>query len=69
MKAFCGASNDPGRYLCGFSYYLSLSIDSTKSLFVHVPSKDLFNIDEMALALRAIIFDSLNQLYGFNQFS
>jgi hypothetical protein len=55
--------------LWGFSYYLSLSIDSTKSLFVHVPSKDLFNIDEMALALRAIIFDSLNQLYGFDQFS
>ncbi|GMR49691.1 hypothetical protein PMAYCL1PPCAC_19886, partial [Pristionchus mayeri] len=30
-------SDDPGRYLCGFSYYLSLSNDNSKALFIHIP--------------------------------
>ncbi|CAB3410536.1 unnamed protein product [Caenorhabditis bovis] len=30
-------SDDPGRYLCGFSYFLSLNEDPKKALFVHVP--------------------------------
>ncbi|CAI5438662.1 unnamed protein product [Caenorhabditis angaria] len=33
----CELSEDPGRYLCGFSYFLSLNKDAKKSLFVHVP--------------------------------
>ncbi|GMS90320.1 hypothetical protein PENTCL1PPCAC_12495, partial [Pristionchus entomophagus] len=31
------SSEDPGRYLCGFSYYLSLCNDNSKALFVHIP--------------------------------
>ena len=27
-------------YLCGFSYYLSLCQDNTKTLFVHIPIVD-----------------------------
>ncbi len=64
-KATCEPSEDPGRYLCGYSYYLSLSKDCAKSLFVHVPGKDCISIKEDSLALRAIIFEALDQLYGF----
>lgn len=64
-EAQCSVSEDPGQFLCGFSYYLSLHHDSSKSLFVHVPSMELFSIEEMALALRSIIFESLEQLYKF----
>lgn len=61
----CDASNDPGRYLCGFTYYFSLHQDNSKSLLVHVPSKECLTLEEMAISLRAIIFDSLDQLYGY----
>ncbi|GMT28349.1 hypothetical protein PFISCL1PPCAC_19646 [Pristionchus fissidentatus] len=38
MEELCiQSSDDPGRYLCGFSYYLSLSNDNTKALFIHIP--------------------------------
>uniref|UniRef100_A0A0R3RFM7 Pyroglutamyl-peptidase 1 n=1 Tax=Elaeophora elaphi TaxID=1147741 RepID=A0A0R3RFM7_9BILA len=30
-------SNDPGRYLCAYSYYISLQHDKNCSLFVHIP--------------------------------
>ncbi|CAB3410537.1 unnamed protein product [Caenorhabditis bovis] len=31
-------SDDPGRYLCGFSYFISLDKNSQKALFIHVPA-------------------------------
>ncbi|CAJ0953661.1 unnamed protein product, partial [Mesorhabditis belari] len=34
------SSNDAGKFLCGFSYYLSLCQDRSKALFVHVPRLD-----------------------------
>ncbi|CAJ0571479.1 unnamed protein product, partial [Mesorhabditis spiculigera] len=34
------ASEDPGRYLCGFSFYISLCHDKSKALFVHIPEFD-----------------------------
>lgn len=66
LKAFCGPSIDPGRYLCAYTYYLSLDKDSTKSLFIHVPSEETFSIHEMTIAIRSIIIQSLNQLYNAN---
>uniref|UniRef100_A0A1I7XP69 Pyroglutamyl-peptidase 1 n=1 Tax=Heterorhabditis bacteriophora TaxID=37862 RepID=A0A1I7XP69_HETBA len=41
----CGAlhikqSEDPGRYLCAFSYYISLSHDVSRTLFIHIPPFD-----------------------------
>ncbi len=52
------------RYLCGFTYFVSLHHDSKKSLFVHVPSRETIPIKEMTIALKSIIIESLNQLYG-----
>ncbi|ETN84394.1 hypothetical protein RB195_006178 [Necator americanus] len=34
------ASDDPGRYLCAYSFYLSLSHDESRSLFIHIPPFD-----------------------------
>nr|CRZ23782.1 Bm5095 [Brugia malayi] len=31
-------SDDPGRYLCAYSYYISLRHDKNCSLFIHIPS-------------------------------
>lgn len=64
LTASCQPSTDPGRYLCAYTYYKSLSIDKSKSLFVHVPAKEVFAIQDMSHALKEIIFDSLNQLYN-----
>jgi hypothetical protein len=65
-KGKCGESVDPGRYLCAFTYYLSLHRDRSKALFVHVPDRETCPIRDMTLALRSIIIDSLNQLYEAN---
>ncbi|CAF0783810.1 unnamed protein product [Brachionus calyciflorus] len=66
LKAYCGQSVDPGRYLCAYTYFLSLSKDRNKSLFVHVPAEETFSIREMTIALRSIIIQALNQLYNAN---
>ncbi|VDL70334.1 unnamed protein product [Nippostrongylus brasiliensis] len=34
------ASDDPGRFLCAYSFYLSLSFDADRAIFVHVPPFD-----------------------------
>jgi pyroglutamyl-peptidase len=62
----CGESTDPGRYLCAYTYYLSLHQDTAKALFVHVPDQSVCPVRDMSVALRSIILDSLNQLYEAN---
>jgi len=49
-------SDDPGRYLCEFIYYTSLSINSQSTLFVHVPPLDKpFSKKQLTYALEEII--------------
>ncbi|KRX58686.1 Pyroglutamyl-peptidase 1 [Trichinella britovi] len=52
-------SRDPGRYLCGYTYFKSLIHNTQKTIFVHVPPFSSFVSDEtVANALRSIILSS-----------
>ncbi|KRX79179.1 Pyroglutamyl-peptidase 1 [Trichinella sp. T6] len=52
-------SRDPGRYLCGYTYFKSLIHNTQKTIFVHVPPFSRFVSDEtVANALRSIILSS-----------
>ncbi|KAJ8717568.1 hypothetical protein PYW07_005498 [Mythimna separata] len=55
-------SLDAGRYLCEYIYYTSLSIDSTRTLFVHVPVTDIYSSEETARGLERILALCLAQL-------
>ncbi|ENN73675.1 hypothetical protein HUJ04_004608 [Dendroctonus ponderosae] len=49
-------SNDPGRYLCEFIYYVSLSHNNQRTLFVHVPPlNEPFSKSQLARALEEIV--------------
>ncbi|KRZ75295.1 Pyroglutamyl-peptidase 1 [Trichinella papuae] len=49
-------SNDPGRYLCSYTYFKSLIHNSEKTIFVHIPPFSSFTSEEtIANALRSII--------------
>uniref|UniRef100_A0A0M3HNI4 Pyroglutamyl-peptidase 1 n=2 Tax=Ascaris TaxID=6251 RepID=A0A0M3HNI4_ASCLU len=56
-------SHDPGRYLCGYIYFISLSHDTKRSLFVHVPDFDNEVTEELVIkALKLIINECIRQL-------
>lgn len=53
------------RYLCEYIYYTSLSIDSARTLFVHVPMMDIYTPQETARALERILdlcMEQINEL-------
>nr|CAH7744939.1 unnamed protein product [Callosobruchus chinensis] len=61
-------SCDAGRYLCEYIYYKSLSIDHTRSLFIHVPPIDQpYSTKELALAIEGVIKCCLQQQGERNQ--
>ncbi|CAB3244378.1 unnamed protein product [Arctia plantaginis] len=55
-------SKDAGRYLCEYIYYTSLSIDNTRTLFVHVPVKEIYSSEETARGLERILDLCLQQI-------
>lgn len=55
-------SLDAGRYLCEYIYYTSLSIDSSRTLFVHVPVMDIYSPEETASGLERILDLCLAQI-------
>lgn len=50
------------RYLCEYTYYTSLSIDNTRTLFVHVPDTQIYSSEQTARGLERIVELCLEQL-------
>ncbi|VDN07131.1 unnamed protein product [Thelazia callipaeda] len=56
-------SCDPGRYLCAYSYYISLRHNKDCCLFVHIPSfDDVCTVDLVASVIKQIIVLSMQQI-------
>ncbi|CAG5019959.1 unnamed protein product [Parnassius apollo] len=55
-------SKDAGRYLCEYIYYTSLSVDNTRTLFIHVPDIPKYPSDVTARALEKILELCLEQV-------
>uniref|UniRef100_A0A1B6MIU3 Pyroglutamyl-peptidase I n=1 Tax=Graphocephala atropunctata TaxID=36148 RepID=A0A1B6MIU3_9HEMI len=56
-------SDNAGRYLCEYIYYTSLSIDKSRSIFVHVPPLDEpYSAEQLAEGLAAIVRGLVRQL-------
>ncbi|CAD5114218.1 unnamed protein product [Dimorphilus gyrociliatus] len=56
-------SNDAGRYLCEYIYYMSLCENDRRTLFIHVPPENKpYTITELAEGLRFVINDILKQI-------
>ncbi|KAJ8270107.1 hypothetical protein GJAV_G00110430 [Gymnothorax javanicus] len=56
-------SEDAGRYLCDYTYYLSLHLSGGCSAFVHVPPLEQpYSAEQLGHALRAILLEMLEQL-------
>ncbi|XP_073954168.1 pyroglutamyl-peptidase 1-like [Choristoneura fumiferana] len=56
------SSKDAGRYLCEYIYYTSLSVDNTRTLFVHVPDTNLYPSEQTARGLEKILDLCLEQI-------
>ncbi|XP_056302025.1 pyroglutamyl-peptidase 1 [Danio aesculapii] len=56
-------SKDAGRYLCDYTYYMSLFVGEGRSAFVHVPPLDKpYSAEDLARALRAVIREMLEHM-------
>ncbi|XP_005107404.1 pyroglutamyl-peptidase 1 [Aplysia californica] len=63
LKVTTVVSHDPGRYLCDFSYYISLHQNRDCSAFIHVPPLGSpYSGAELALGLQASIRAMLTQV-------
>ncbi|XP_049816855.1 pyroglutamyl-peptidase 1 [Schistocerca nitens] len=61
-------SSNAGRYLCEFTYYSSLSIDDSRTLFIHVPDLNKpYSALELARGIKQIISIILNDIRGTDQ--
>jgi len=50
------------RYLCDFSYYVSLSVDKSRTAFIHVPPLDRYSADDLAEGLKSAVLAMLKQI-------
>lgn len=55
-------SHDAGRYLCEYIFYQSLSIEPTKTLFVHVPDFNKYSSIQNANGLYDILCHLIRNL-------
>nr|XP_026492320.1 pyroglutamyl-peptidase 1 [Vanessa tameamea] len=59
-------SKDAGRYLCEYIYYTSLSVDNTRTLFIHVPDANIYSSEKTARALERILDLCLEQVIAMD---
>ncbi|KAH9519099.1 Pyroglutamyl-peptidase 1 [Bulinus truncatus] len=59
-------SQDPGRYLCDFTYFQSLHINKSCTAFIHVPPLDKYPASELAQGLQLEIRRKIQ--YSLKQF-
>ena len=63
FEVFSCVSQDPGCYLCGFTYFTSLSIDRTRTAFIHVPVLNQpYTAEQLAKAISLAIKSMLSQI-------
>lgn len=55
LRLKCRLSQDPGRYLCSFVYYMSLDRDRRRVVFVHVPPLNVCPAEDIAESLKEAI--------------
>lgn len=56
------SSKDAGRYLCEYIYYTSLSLDNSRTIFVHVPDMNIYSPEDTARGLEKILDLALEQI-------
>ncbi|EDV27035.1 expressed hypothetical protein [Trichoplax adhaerens] len=54
-------SDDPGRYLCGFTYYTSLKLAKCPSIFIHAPVTEIYDSNTTAAAIKLIMPHLIDQ--------
>ncbi|KAF6200744.1 hypothetical protein GE061_005189 [Apolygus lucorum] len=56
-------SDDPGNYLCGYTYYTSLCADAGRALFLHIPPpSSAVPVSSKADVVEAVLVHSLQQV-------
>ncbi|XP_043217040.1 pyroglutamyl-peptidase 1-like isoform X1 [Amphibalanus amphitrite] len=61
-------SDDPGHYLCGFIYFMSLAQDPARTVFVHVPPLGMpYTANQMATGLAEVVRDLWHQVLQLDQ--
>lgn len=57
-------SNDPGRYICNYLYFLSLLKTGGRSLFIHCPPYEAISQDEQIVIVKDLIETVVNSLHA-----
>lgn len=61
-------SSNAGRYLCEFTYFMSLNIDNLRTIFIHVPELNKpYSAMEMAEGIKTVLRVLIQELRARNQ--
>ncbi|XP_023715605.1 pyroglutamyl-peptidase 1 isoform X2 [Cryptotermes secundus] len=61
-------SSDAGRYLCEFTYFMSLNIDNLRTIFIHVPVLNKpYSAADLAEGIKTVLRVLIQELRAQNQ--